>query len=151
MGWIRVLAFREDEPKPWGNLKGGYRYNGDAPRIDDNRSGLDAAPKSERGRQGTESTAPPTAAAPEARDIAPRAQAENHLRDESGNPGTGWGRREQDEVRRVDFRAQREATDHIVMRYEYEGGLRALGIYPRRLRTFDREEGQFGFAQPPRW
>jgi hypothetical protein len=146
MGWIRVLAFRENAPVAiWDRLK--YK--------DNERGWNDDSPRSERGREGMEKSAPatpPPSAAPESRtrDMAPRAQAENLHGDESGNPGTGWGGRENDPVRRTEFHAERQATDQIVMRYEYEGGLRALGIFPRRMRTWEREEGQFGFAQPPR-
>ena len=33
----------------------------------------------------------------------------------------------------------------------YASGLRALGIIPRRARVWERERGELGFAQPPRW
>lgn len=136
MGWIRVLAFRENAPVAiWDRYKS---KDSDRGWID-NRSGR------------TEGIAPPSAA-PEsqARDMAPRAQAEGFRGDESGNPGTGWGGREHDPVRRTVFRAQRHATDHLVLRYEYESGLRALGIVPQRGRTWERDS-QYGFAQPPKW
>lgn len=139
MGWIRVLAFRENVTV-WDRLK--YK--------NDDRGWLDDAPRSERNRAGAEKSSPPMAPESSARDMAPRAQAENYRGDESGNPGTGWGGRENDPVRRTDFRAERRAIDHLVLRYEYQAGLRALGIFPRTLRTWEREEGQFGFAQPPR-
>jgi len=39
-----------------------------------------------------------------------------------------------------------------VLRYEHEDGLRALGIFPERTnRLWERDHGQLGFAQPPRW
>jgi hypothetical protein len=45
------------------------------------------------------------------------------------------------------------ATDQLVFRYEYASGLRALGIEPRssRDRLWERDRGELGFAQPPRW
>jgi hypothetical protein len=43
------------------------------------------------------------------------------------------------------------AVDHIVLRYEYERTLIALGIYPDRDRLAQRERGDWRFAQPPRW
>jgi hypothetical protein len=69
------------------------------------------------------------------------------------NPGTGWGEHRVDPVRRVEFTAERNATDRITLRYEYASGLRALGIITRtpRSRTWERENGQVGFAKPPRW
>jgi hypothetical protein len=67
------------------------------------------------------------------------------------NPGTGWGEHRRDRVREVEFLAAIRATDHLVLRYEYEAGLRSLGIYPRHHRTWERERGELGFAQPPRW
>ena len=66
------------------------------------------------------------------------------------NPGTGWGSRRYDPVQRTQFTAVRNPTDHLILRYEYADGLRALGITPRRWRLWDREDGQLGFAQPPR-
>jgi hypothetical protein len=56
-------------------------------------------------------------------------------------------------VQRVWFVAERRATDQLVFRYEYASGLRALGIHPRgsRDRIHERERGELGFAQPPRW
>jgi len=50
----------------------------------------------------------------------------------------------------VDFEPVRRATDQLVLRYEYASGLHALGIFPRGNRTWEREHGQLGFAQPPR-
>ena len=46
----------------------------------------------------------------------------------------------------------REQIDHC--RYEYAAGLRALGIFPNhpnRDRLRDRDNGELGFAKPPRW
>ena len=52
----------------------------------------------------------------------------------------------------MEFNPEAQATDHLALRYEYESGLRALGIFPeRRYRLWEREDGRLGFAQPPRW
>jgi hypothetical protein len=124
MGWIRVLAFQEQ--RPWN----------DTPELR-----FDGQPRSQ------ESPAP-NAAGPEALDR--RAQS-FHGAPESA-PGTGWGQRDYDPVRRTDFLAARTATDHLVLRYEYASGLRALGIFPpRRHRVFERDLGHLGFAKPPLW
>ena len=45
----------------------------------------------------------------------------------------------------------RQSSDQIVLRYEYASGLRALGINLQRNRLWDRERGELGFAQPPKW
>ena len=66
-------------------------------------------------------------------------------------PGTGWGEQRNDSVQRVEFTAERIATDHHTIRYEYASGLRALGIFPDHDRLRDRDHGALGFAQPPRW
>ena len=57
-----------------------------------------------------------------------------------------------DPVRRVWVVPQPHATDHLVFRYEYASGLRALGIRPRSSsdRLWERENGDLGFALPPR-
>jgi hypothetical protein len=99
MGWIRVLAFREQ--RPWwekqradlGRVKSGYR--------DFNQGPVPPVPQA--------SPVP----APEA-----------------------------------------VAADHLVFRYEYASGLRALGIQPLRGPWRDRlgeRDGDLGFAKPPRW
>lgn len=127
MGWIRVVSFREKQPLSW------FRNEGRVRRDLDERS---ATP---------ESAAPPSAAKPQAesfRGNGPTADA---------NPGTGWGERSRDRVRETEFEAVRQATDHLVLRYEYAAGLRALGIVPGSNRLWDRERGNLGFAQPPRW
>ena len=49
------------------------------------------------------------------------------------------------------FLAAWSATDRIALRYEYESGLRALGIFPRTYRTWERERGELSFARYPRW
>jgi hypothetical protein len=140
MGWIRVLAFREvggrwrPETRELGRMQ------------EDERSANEA---------------PPAAGAPSPADGGrARAQSEEGLaskshgadRDES-NPGTGWGRRSRDVVQRTHFRPEAWPADTVVLRYEYASGLAALGIdlRPKRDRLREREEGVFGFAQPPKW
>jgi hypothetical protein len=136
LGWIRVLSFREVEPLGW--FRGKETRERD---LDDQRAGSDEAPgarneaKARRDAVG-ESEMRAEGAMP----MAPEA-----------NPGTGWGSRSNDRVERTEFRAAAQATDHLVLRYEYESGLRALGIHPQGSRLWDREQGQLGFAKPPRW
>lgn len=131
LGWIRVHAFREVEPVAWEEKWITPRSDG---AQDDGRSG---AKKQAQG--------------PEA---APRTEASRDLggngADES-NPGTGWGDRRWDPVHRTQFEAMSKPSDRIAFRYEYASGLRALGIFPRTPRTWDRDRGLYGFAQPPRW
>jgi len=72
---------------------------------------------------------------------------------DDGHPGTGWGERERDRARVVEFEPEHYAAAHIVIRYEYRAGLTALGILPWRGggdRLWERELGLYGFAQPPR-
>jgi hypothetical protein len=126
MGWIRVIAYREVEPR-WGR--------NDGPRVKEgNELPFDARQERARGESSDD-----MAARPESR-MAPES-----------NPGTGWGDRRYDPVQQTWFEAERRPTDHLVLRYEYANGLRALGIFPRQNRIWDREEGNLGFAQPPRW
>ena len=69
------------------------------------------------------------------------------------NPGTGWGQQQWDRVNRTHFLAEATPVDRITLRYEYANGLRALGIRIRNVRdrAFERDNGELGFAQPPRW
>lgn len=157
MGWIRVLAFREQRTwwesreNRWGRVRGNYRDGGSsapAPHEAAPRSGLDSK----------DEAVPFTSPAPESRSkaVAPEAQ-DNLARGESDSrsfPGTGWGERREDRVRRVRFDPEPVATDHLVFRYEYASGLRALGIRPVRGPWRDRlgeRDGDLGFAKPPRW
>ncbi len=129
MGWIRVLAFREYRPQAWGpGIRDFYRGGQQAP-----------APEAPQLRGQAKGEAP--------RDMAGLAP------DNQGNPGTGWGDRRYDPVRKVWFQPESVATDQLILRYEYESGLRALGIFPQawRNRTWERERGEVGYAQPPRW
>jgi hypothetical protein len=141
MGWIRVLSFRENRPLAWGGVRKFY----------DGQGG------DERGQaQPTPEAGEPMARKSAERDNATRSEvgAKDQLAPSAPEnfPGTGWGERRGDPVRRVQFNPMLQATDHLVLRYEYESGLRALGIFPdRRYRLRERESGQMGFAQPPRW
>ena len=132
LGWIRVLAFREAGSNAW--------WQGGRPDVNDGREAVPFSGKA----------MPRNQAAPQLKPMSPgdRSMAEG-FGDEGDNPGTGWGDRNYDPVQRTRFEGERVATDHIVFRYEYASGLRALGIVPRRARTFEREDGQF--AQYPRW
>jgi len=170
MGWIRVLAFREDRPN-WG----WYSHPGRGDELLGDRSSRGESPSS---RPGPPDAAPPQAA-PQAssRESAPsppapsaggraevqsenradgdalsRAPAERGYSSEMSKsfPGTGWGEHRVDRVRRVDFRPESRPRDHHVLRYEYASGLHALGIYPRGDRLWEREHGDLGFARPPR-
>lgn len=167
MGWIRVVAFREQnlfgwmspQVRTWGRNRSNYRDGGptsNAP-AEPERGMRDDASKDAPMAQAT-----PEAPAPTAGDLrAPMAkselQADGMARQQQNSvPGTGWGERRTDVVRQVEFHAERVATDHIVFRYEYESGLRALGIdpddaYDGRDRVRERDRGQLGFAKPPRW
>jgi hypothetical protein len=135
MGWIRVLAYRE-AGIPWLSERDG--------RMRDRRNG----PRPE----GAE---PPSAdrglASPGEAESQLKADGDRGSREES-NPGTGWGDQSWDPVNRTSFLAEHRATDHVVLRYEYASGLRALGIDIRRNRDRlrERERGDLGFAQPPR-
>ena len=57
-----------------------------------------------------------------------------------------------DRVSMTTFRADPEAVDRLVIRYEYGSGLRALGVLPEEWHWRDRlAERDGGFARPPRW
>jgi hypothetical protein len=153
LGWIRVLAFREVQQISWWDRLGQYRD-----RSNFRDDGAKGAPE---GRESAKAPKPgPTdeaAPAPEAkRELGDnrtesRLEGEGLTKAQESNPGTGWGDRRHDPVHRTEFRAESDPGDQIVLRYEYASGLRALGIYPRRVRVWDREDGRLGFAQPPRW
>jgi hypothetical protein len=154
MGWIRVLAFREDRPA-WRmpELPRVRRENeprGARPEVDDL-----APPTAQREKAGASEQAPAPTLGGELRNDK---RAETLQRDEvrapmaqESAPGTGWGERRYDPVNEVEFVAERNAVDRINLRYEYESGLRALGIVPKRDRVWERERGELGFAKPPKW
>jgi hypothetical protein len=145
MGWIRVLAFREQ--RPFWDLHGKIR---DRYEEDDEDVPYGAVP--ELNKRGADSQAAPKPEGIEGLNRAPsetRMQAE---RDDS-NPGTGWGQERRDPVNRTQFTAEASPVDHIVLRYEYARGLHALGIriWNGRDRLWERERGELGFAQAPKW
>jgi len=152
MGWIRVLAFHERRAcLPMLGTLVPERTR----REDDSRA------RDEMGSSGQMQAAPPACApVPSGGGNAPGPQ-ENHLKAEAMEPrsdalakafpGTGWGEHRNDHVEQVEFTAERRATDTLVFRYEYASGLRALGIEPAHDRLRDRDNGELGFAKPPRW
>ncbi len=142
MGWIRVLAFKEN--KPWVQYRDDrpalpYEGRGDAPEFEGReRSHMDdAAPRSAKPNtlEGNKQRADSFHGAPESA------------------PGTGWGSKGWDPVTRTHFTPHPRPVDQLAFRYEYESGLRALGIFPNRWRdrVWERDRGQLGFAKPPRW
>jgi len=160
LGWIRVLAF--GERLPWWREQGRVKMRSDevGPPVERDERPYGAVPERE-GQTRPETPGSKAAPAPgqggAEQNRAQRAPSESRLEAErqapESNPGTGWGERRWDPVNRTWFQAERFATDHIVLRYEYASGLRALGIHPHwgRDRLRDRERGELGFAQPPRW
>lgn len=146
MGWIRVLSFREKAPLVWREPQ---------PRLRDQRQEWrgDGA-RAEREELGKEAP-PPASAAPEVQRGDLRAQKSGEMNrmapQSDAAPGTGWGDQRYDPVGRTEFTAVRRPVDHLVLRYEYASGLRALGIDLRERRVWQRERGELGFAQPPRW
>jgi len=147
LGWIRVLSFREQRPQVW--IEPRFReedqnepqpYGARKPL----QEGEERAVPNDQGRASRESKDGLTKQ---------RADSFHGQPAPESNPGTGWGERRSDPVQRTVFLAAHHATDHVILRYEYESGLRALGIFPRRGRTWWRERGElgWGFSQPPRW
>ena len=148
MGWIRVLSFNESRPYGW------QPWNQPRVRENETRPYGEGELKDGRGDEprAQSDAAPPSAGRESARDNARRGSEQNYGSPApQSNPGTGWGEQKWDPVQHTEFLAERNATDRITLRYEYASGLRALGIFPRRARTWDRERGEMGFAQPPRW
>jgi hypothetical protein len=146
MGWIRVLAFEERRPVTWARPQDWLRRPASAPAAprgierDQAPRAQEAAPAPTRMEAEDRRTAEKSLAG--ALDAAPRAES---------YPGTGWGERREDHVEETWFVATGAARDHLVLRYEYLDGLRALGIRPDGDRLRERESGTLGFAQPPRW
>ena len=149
LGWIRVLAFREQRPW-WRDDLGKVREQ--SPPFDRDERPYGAVPETEGAPDAPNGVDCSRKSAPNATEDS-RMRAERFDGAPESNPGTGWGERGSDPVRRTTFVAETHATDHIVLRYEYGKGLRALGITPwqGRDRLWDRERGELGFAQPPRW
>ena len=159
MGWIRVLAFREQATwwdNGWQRDKRQYREGGPSSQLPP----LDHAPVPQAREEAKKDAAPTPQVkgeAPQAngKAVAPEAQDNMARGDERGQsfPGTGWGDRNEDRVRRVRFTPEQVALDRIVFRYEYASGLRALGIDTRRPGWHDRladRDGDEGFAKYPR-
>jgi len=139
MGWIRVLSFRENRPLAWGDEIRRYRND---------------APEGQGGAKSVPAPVPAPSVGERDNEARRETRAQNELAPGAPDnfPGTGWGERRDDPVRRVQFDPERYAADRLSLRYEYESGLRALGIFPDRgHRLWERERGQMGFAQPPRW
>jgi len=145
MGWIRVLAFRE-QPS-FTRFRGGRsRRDGDA--RDQAASKPEAAgPGSARSEVAQEPLAKATPPSPEESRSLENARQKMQSLDDAF-PGTGWGDRRRDRVRRVQFEAMQVASDHLVLRYEYASGLVALGIFPSGDRLHDRDRGELSFARP---
>jgi hypothetical protein len=146
MGWIRVLSFNEQRPLAWRD----WDWNRAQPYEREDKA-RDGAGESRNGNEPRAQAAPaPTKDGVEG--SKQRAMGELNGTPDS-NPGTGWGEQRRDPVQQTQFLAERTATDRITLRYEYASGLRALGITPRRdlNRTWERDHGQLGFAEAPRW
>ena len=139
MGWIRVMSFREQTPIAWRN---GPKVRGNDSRGDWNGQG-----------NTREESAPSMPAPSMGGDLRAQKSGErlNQAPQSDAAPGTGWGDQRWDPVRQTQFLAMANPIDQIVLRYEYESGLRQLGINVRTRRVFERERGEVGFAQPPRW
>jgi len=148
MGWIRIAAYREVERQTWFAPQRRVRTD-DRDQMGQNEQGAPSIPAP------TTQNAPETDSRSGMKSMQPKGQmsAEGFRGDEAPQaaPGTGWGDRRYDPVQQTTFEAQRWASDQITLRYEYASGLRALGIFPRQPRVFEREHGELGFAQPPRW
>jgi hypothetical protein len=149
MGWIRVNAFREVTPLAWRDWDTKIQDGGKGTAPNEVERGRDEGSNEPRAQAEGARPAPATP------DVATRKGEAGQLHaapETESNPGTGWGEQRWDPVQRTEFVAERNATDRITLRYEYESGLRALGIFPRRTnRTWERENGELGFAPPPRW
>jgi len=147
LGWIRVTAFHESRPRVGGAIR--WRESGEEEfRADGSRElqkdAPQAAPAPEAGRRATNGMGVQGGG-----EIAPQA-AREPLAD--ANPGTGWGPNQRDRVRTVEFEPRDYPAAQVILRYEYRPTLTALGILPwvePRDRTWERERGLYGFAQPP--
>lgn len=163
MGWIRVASFREQgtawRPRPH------YLYEGrDRDELQGSRNGAQQAPPTaERRAEPQAAPAPSAPGTVQEQSDRPLAMGEMKAQrksevdglargDQGGSfPGTGWGEHRSDPVQHVEFTAERRATDTLNFRYEYASGLQALGIYRHRDRLRERDNGELGFAKPPRW
>ena len=150
MGWIRVLSFREQRPQVWVEPRE-RRESEWGPSGSRESQRDDAGSPSADGRESGGARQRADAPSTKSEQSKPQADSFRGQPAPESNPGTGWGEKSWDPVERTVFLAAYSATDRIVLRYEYESGLRALGIYPRRDRTWQRERGELSFARPPRW
>ena len=145
LGWIRVIAFRERQPVACVPQF----------RAQENRDGAPApaAEPENAQRQSAGSASRADAPSVAEKKTADRDALGKLADKDEANPGTGWGRGAYDPVREVEFVAESRPLDRITLRYEYADGLRALGITPVRDhdRTWQRDHGQLGFAEAPRW
>ena len=141
MGWIEVAVYRERRP---------YVQATPLPYPEPR-----SYPTEEQdGRARAQAPAAPEASRSDNRDAAGAAKAEGGARDRS-YPGTGWGEHAHDPVVLVSFDPESEPSGRATLRYEYRPALVALGVLPPyvvpRDRLWQRERGEPGFAQPPRW
>ena len=152
MGWIRLLAFEEDRPVAINQFRDDRRRKS-SPRAatPDELGRLEEKDRNKAGQEREGSADAEAPAAPEARQKLAPQTLEGAPRAEESFPGTGWGDRKRDAVRRTWFVPALAASDHIVLRYEYASGLTALGILPEWERLDVRQRGEFGFAKAPRW
>ncbi len=151
LGWIRVTAFNEVwTGRTWGSIRspykdgGGRRDGAEGEARDEAKEAPPSSPEARRrasngmGAQGSDGA---IESAPSREPIA------------ESNPGTGWGPNQRDRVRQVDFQPRPNSAAQVILRYEYKPALIALGILPwreRADRTWERDHGVYGFAQPPR-
>jgi len=148
MGWIEVAVYRERRayvqatPLPYPGPPRPYPADDQDGRA---RSQAPASPEP--------STAQESARA-ENRDAAGAGKLEEKAGSRS-YPGTGWGQQAHDPVVLVSFDPESEPCGRATLRYEYRPALVALGVLPPfaipRDRLWQREHGEPGFAQPPRW
>jgi hypothetical protein len=171
MGWIRVLAFREQLPWRTGWKRGDRDERrrdgwGDEYSLND-APPLPAAPQSDGLGKAKDEARQPSNPSEQGSSGASKPDSNNEAREapqsaqksqpsalaDKGFPGTGWGDRRYDPVHETRFLPDGAAVDHLVLRYEYASGLLALGIEPWRGPRYSRlgeRDREFGFAQPPR-
>jgi hypothetical protein len=133
MGWIQVAVYRERRHE--------VQWPPSLPLTEPPPPMAKASPQQER---------------PSDQAAGPRSRADGYAPERPRSfPGTGWGPRADDPVVLVNFDPEPSPSERVTLRYEYGSTLRALGVLPRpsyqadRLR--ERERGEGGFAQPPRW
>jgi hypothetical protein len=148
MGWIRVLAF--EEQRAWNGITPELRYDDEnrGRRSNEEKSRDSDDVCSRREAPEAQNAPAPRTAEPEGLDR----RAQQFHGSPQSVPGTGWGDKDYDPVRQIEFTPARQATDQLAFRYEYASGLRALGLFPpRRGRVWERDGGELGFARPPKW